>query len=141
MKTKMANTVTNHIKRYPLATILLVVIIFLSLYPFQHIRLMENVPLSDKWTHMLMYGGFCLVLWAEYLWRHDRIHWGKALCWAVLAPIAFSGLMELCQKYLTTYRSGEWLDLVANTIGVVLATIIGSTLLKWVVKKIQTRVK
>lgn len=29
--------------------------------------------------------------------------------------------MELAQKYLTTYRSGEWLDALANSIGVLLA--------------------
>ncbi|MBQ1634059.1 MAG: VanZ family protein [Bacteroidaceae bacterium] len=135
----MANIVTNHIKRYPLATLLLAVIIFLSLFPFQHVRLMENVPLADKWTHMLMYGGFCLVLWTEYLWHHSQTHWGKVLCWAFLAPIAFSGLMELCQAYLTTYRSGEWLDLAANSIGVAAAAIIGPTILKWVVKRILAR--
>jgi len=137
IKNKMANIVTNHIKKYPLASLLLLVIIFLSLYPFQEIRFMEGVPLADKWTHMVMYGGFCLVLWAEYLWRHEEIHWGKVFCWAVLAPIAFSGLMELCQAYLTTSRSGEWMDLLANTIGIVAATLIGPTILRWALRIIM----
>ncbi len=134
---KMANTVTNHIKKYPLTTLLLVVIVFLSLYPFQEIRILDGVPLADKWTHMVMYGGLCLILWIEYLWNHKKISWGKVICWTLLAPIAFSGLMELCQTYLTTYRSGEWLDLLANTIGIVAAALIGPTILRWIVGKIR----
>jgi hypothetical protein len=34
-------------------------------------------------------------------------------------------MMELAQRYLTTCRSGEWLDVLANSTGVVLATLIG----------------
>jgi VanZ family protein len=30
------------------------------------------------------------------------------------------GMIELAQAYLTTCRSGEWLDLLANSIGVVI---------------------
>ena len=35
------------------------------------------------------------------------------------------GILELMQAYLTTCRSGEWLDFVANTIGVCLGTVLG----------------
>jgi len=112
-------------RRYPLAYLVAVIIAFLSLYPIGHIELTENVPLADKWTHMVMYGTFALVIWWEYGRSHTRRQWKKLLCWAVLAPIAMSGVMELLQAYATTYRSGEWLDLVANTIGVLTGSLIG----------------
>jgi VanZ family protein len=32
---------------------------------------------------------------------------------------AWSGLMELAQAFLTTTRSGEWMDLWANVFGVI----------------------
>jgi len=112
-------------RRYPLTYLVAVIIAFLSLYPIGHIELAENVPLADKWTHMVMYGTFALVIWWEYGRSHTRRQWKKLLCWAVLAPIAMSGLMELLQAYATTYRSGEWLDLVANTIGVLAGSLIG----------------
>ena len=50
---------------------------------------------------------------------------GKLLLLAFLAPIAMGGILELMQAYLTTFRSGEWLDFVANTIGVCLGTVLG----------------
>ena len=112
-------------RRYPLTYLVAVIIAFLSLYPIGHIELAENVPLADKWTHMVMYGTFALVIWWEYGHSHTRRQWKKLLCWAVLAPIVMGGLMELLQAYATTYRSGEWLDLVANTIGVLAGSLIG----------------
>ena len=36
-----------------------------------------------------------------------------------------SGLLELAQEYLTTCRSGEWLDLLANTTGATLTYVLG----------------
>ncbi|GAE82739.1 hypothetical protein JCM10512_967 [Bacteroides reticulotermitis JCM 10512] len=43
---------------------------------------------------------------------------------ACLCPILFSGCVELLQEYCTTYRGGDWMDFVANTTGVVLASLI-----------------
>lgn len=55
---------------------------------------------------------------------------GRALLtWAVAAPILMSGLIELLQAGLTTTRSGDWWDLAANTIGVLLAAAVGRGLL------------
>ena len=45
---------------------------------------------------------------------------------AFLAPIVMSGLIELAQAHLTGgNRSGDWLDFLANSIGVVLGNVIG----------------
>lgn len=113
------------LRRYPLTYTMAVVIVVLSLYPFGNIEMVEDVPLADKWTHMVMYASFAFVIWWEYGRTHKRLQWKSLLCWAVLAPIAFSGIMELLQTYATTYRSGEWLDLLANTIGVLIGSLIG----------------
>ena len=37
---------------------------------------------------------------------------------------SLGGGLELAQKYLTTCRSGEWLDFMANSAGVVLAALV-----------------
>ena len=45
---------------------------------------------------------------------------------AIAAPIVASGIIELLQEYCTGgCRSGDWLDLAANSLGVALAAIIG----------------
>jgi len=120
---------TNWIKRYPLSLITVVIIVILSLMPIGRIEIIEDVPLADKWTHMVMYGTFVIVIWWEYLRQHARIDWLRCALWAFDAPIVLGGVLELIQAYCTTYRSGDWLDFVANAIGVALGSIIGAAIL------------
>ncbi len=113
-------------RRYPLTVVLVAVIWYLSFFTPPHTPL-DHVKLIDKWVHITMYGGTCTVMWMEYLRKHRKIE-NKAklvlLAWA--APIAMSGLIELLQEYCTGgRRSGDWLDLTANAIGVTLAAVIG----------------
>ena len=114
-----------YLRHYPFALIIIVVIALLSLLPIPDMKMGVEVPLADKWTHMAMYGVLTLAIWFDYRRCHQRLETGKLLLWAFLAPIAMGGLLELAQAYLTTCRSGEWLDFVANTIGVCLGTIGG----------------
>ena len=114
-----------YLRHYPFALIIIVVIALLSLLPIPDMKMGVEVPLADKWTHMVMYAALTLAIWFDYRRCHQRLETGKLLLWAFLAPIAMGGLLELAQAYLTTCRSGEWLDFVANTIGVCLGTIGG----------------
>ena len=111
----------SYLKRYPLTHAIAAMITVLSMAPIPDIPSLPNISLLDKWTHMLMYGTLALVIWWEYLRKHPQINWSHALVGAILCPILLGGAMELAQKYLTTYRSGEWLDALANSIGVLLA--------------------
>jgi VanZ family protein len=114
----------HHItKRYVLSLLCIVAIWVLCLIPIPDTPL-SQVTLIDKWTHFVMYGGLCFVVWAEYGRRHDRINWPHALLWATLMPIVMGALIEIIQAF-TGYRSGDWADLVADTIGVALGQLIG----------------
>ena len=119
-----------HLRRYPITILLILAITFLSLLPIQDIKLPVPVPLADKWTHMVMYGVLTLVIWLEYKRTHRQNNAWRLFIFAFLAPIAMGGILELMQAYLTTCRSGEWLDFVANTIGVCLGTIVGILIMK-----------
>ena len=70
-----------------------------------------------------MYGGMSGMLWLEFFRNHPQrmVVW-HAWIGAVLCPILFSGAVELLQEYATDYRGGDWLDFLANTTGVLLAT-------------------
>lgn len=114
----------RYLKTYPLSLLCTTAIIFLSLLPFPHIELAENVPLADKWTHMVMYGGLSLCIWGEYLRSHKFFDGRRLLLFGILLPILFGGALELAQAYLTTTRSGEWLDLAADAIGTVIGAVI-----------------
>ena len=103
---------------YPLTILILAIILFLSLFnpPETEIKTITNI---DKLAHLCMYGGFELILWGEYLKHHNTLSGKKLVLLAIVAPILYSGSMELAQLYLTNNRSGEWMDMVANTIGVI----------------------
>ena len=53
----------------------------------------------------------------------------------ILLPALLSGSIELAQSYLTEHRGGDWLDLAANIIGIVLAALVGYYLLHPIIRK------
>lgn len=119
---------------FGLLTIALITI--LSLMPAQEFPQVD-VQFADKWTHWLMYGFLTAVLGIEVI-GHSRRR--KAHCaeqgtqgrtryipkffLIFLFSCMFGGLMELGQAYLTTTRSGEWLDFLANSFGALCSTIV-----------------
>lgn len=110
----------HFIKEYPFSTLCVVLIWVLSLAPYFPETPLDNVAFIDKYTHFIMYGGTCAVIWWEQLRLHRRSPW-----LAMAAMTALGGLMELLQAYCTTTRSGEWLDFWADSVGVLLGTAVG----------------
>ena len=116
--------IIKFVRKYPLSLLCILTIWFLSFFNPPETEL-EEVPFIDKWVHILMYGGTCTILWIEYLRSHTTLHQSKLFYWAWLAPIVMSGIIELLQEYCTEHRSGDWLDLAANSIGITLAVGLG----------------
>ena len=54
---------------------------------------------------------------------------------AVVAPILFSGAMEVAQVALTDNRSADWYDFLFHTLGVVAAIFIGLYVIRPVILK------
>ena len=114
------------LKRYPLSWCCIALIWILSLTPIFPETPFDDVAFIDKWTHLVMYGGTCSVIWFEYLRHHNRLDYEKLFFWAFLAPILMSGLLELLQAYCTGgHRNGDWLDFAANSTGVTLGAVFG----------------
>ena len=92
-----------------LGWLIIAAIVYLSLAP-QPIEI--KVQEGDKLGHFLAYGGL-MVWWSQlYLSSTTRLKLG-------LAFVALGGAMELAQG-LTPNRYPEWLDLAADSIGVLL---------------------
>ncbi len=125
---------THYIKTYPLGLLIVLAITALSLAPLPEVPVAEDVPLADKWTHMVMYGALTLAIWIQYLRTHKSINRTRLTLYGIAAPAAWGGLMELAQANLTTYRSGDWMDFIANCIGVTLAAAVGLTILRKSIK-------
>ena len=113
-------------RKYPLSLCCIVLIWVLSLVPFFPETPLDGIDFIDKWTHLVMYGGTCSVIWWEYLRSHQTLNTGRLFRYAWLAPVLMGGLLELLQAYCTAgHRNGDWLDFAANTLGVTLGTVVG----------------
>ena len=99
------------------------------------------MSLIDKWTHIVMYLGLCLVLWWEYLRAHAYIYnkvW--AAIGGCLLPMLMGGVIEILQAYCTGgRRSGDWIDFLADAVGVLLAQLICIPLARRLAKRRKER--
>ncbi|MCD8290349.1 MAG: VanZ family protein [Prevotella sp.] len=115
----------NVARKYPLSCLCVVIIWILCFCTPPHTPL-DNIAFIDKWTHITMYAGTCIIIWYEYIKSHEKPNKMKLFEWAWLAPILMSGAIEILQEYCTGgRRSGDWLDFAANATGATLAAIIG----------------
>ena len=107
---------THYIKTYPFGLLLALAIAMLSLVPIPEIPAAEDVPLADKWTHMVLFGGIASVTLFE-LAMNRRLQ----TVWRWVAPTLaalYGGLIEVLQGSCTTTRSGDWYDFLADAFGV-----------------------
>ncbi len=112
------------ISRYTVSWLLIVLILFLSFFKISD-PLMEDVPFIDKWTHITMYLVLSSSLWIEYLRSHTRICYKRLCIEVIVLPVVMGGVIEFIQGYCTTYRSGDWMDFIANSLGVAISAILG----------------
>ena len=125
-------------KNYFWTILLSFVVITLSIIPIPEVPPLEDIPLFDKWVHFLMYGAVACCVWYDYYRnRADRNITLRTILCTVVYPILLGGILELWQRYLTTCRSGEWLDFIADSIGAFLAFPIGAFIIRYFAKKVN----
>ena len=114
-----------YIKKYPCSCLLVLVIWVVCMIPIPETPL-DEINLIDKWTHFVMYGILTITIWWEYRRGHENARRAQRL-WigGVVCPVVMGVLVELAQAYLTTCRSGDWVDALCNSLGVLLGVIVG----------------
>ena len=105
-----------------------IVILFLTGLPGSLFQTEKPIVGLDKVAHVLMYAGFAFAcIWGyrkQYI-AGDKTYRKRALLLTLLISVAFGGLTELMQETITIlHRSGDWRDLIADTIGTILGTTI-----------------
>ncbi len=81
--------------------------------------------MSDKLAHFIAY--FVLTtVWFSFLFFSERQNKNlKQSLWiASVMCVLYGILMEILQALLTTYRSSEWYDVIANTSGTIFAVLL-----------------
>lgn len=111
-------------KEYFWTTLTSMAIVVLSTIPIPENPPLGDVPLIDKWVHMVMYAGLVFVMWVDHVVRNKRAFLWMPCGVMLIYAVALGGLMELVQTYLTTCRSGDWIDFEADVIGAVLGVLL-----------------
>jgi len=103
----------------PTTILLLTIILFLSLYPLPRLPVMNEG--ADKLYHFIAY--FSLVLPLGYAQpKYTFLH--------LFTLILISGTIEVIQPYINRY--GEWLDFLANTLGIFVGFLVGRIVAKFI---------
>lgn len=97
--------------------LLLVSITTLSLWPADYL---PAVPGTDKTHHFIAYAALIFP---------TALKQPKNTLILVIAFTGFSGAIELIQPYVNRY--GEWLDMLANTIGLICGWILATVVLRF----------
>ena len=118
----------NKMFRYPLSVITALAIWVVCMIPIPETPL-DDVSFIDKWTHFVMYGTLTVVIWVEYALRHKVVAWRRLTALGVVLPVVMGCAVELAQAYLTTCRSGDWIDALCNAMGVLLGAAIGGSVI------------
>ncbi len=124
----------QYIKHYPVSLLIVIIISYLSFFSPPKTDLNE-IPYLDKVVHICMYGGLSTLLWIEYLLRHRTLNMRHLAVGAIISPIVMSGCIEILQATCTSTRSGDWLDFIANCIGVIIASLLGHYLWRPFIQK------
>lgn len=99
-----------------LGILILVFITWSSLSPI--IATAITVQYSDLALHLVCYG--LLTFWFQQIYRSN-----KAVLVVAVGMIGYGILMEAAQGLLTTTRDANVLDIIANSTGVLLGTLVG----------------
>ena len=99
-----------------------------SLSTVPKINLGLGIKSGDKYLHFIAYFGLTL-MW--YFALKEKINKKVFKFFVPLAIILYGIILEGLQSGLTTYRTGDIYDAIANTAGVVVALLLFNRLIKW----------
>lgn len=113
----------SKVKNYKyIALLWSIIILVLSLASKKYFKVgdVDNVTGLDKIVHLFMYGLFTY-LWAKALIVDINM---KSIIALITVASTYGTVIELMQKYMTTNRSFDMYDAIANMIGAIIGAII-----------------
>ena len=80
-----------------------------------------DVPMADKWAHFLVFS-VLFYLWAQALSVKNQIR--RLSVKLVIALIFYGTIIEVIQDSWSISRTGDFMDVLANTIGILMGLIV-----------------
>jgi len=101
---------------YIISFALTAIIIYLSLSPLENLPI--KISVSDKILHALAYTALTLSWFFAVKKSHQET---KSKLLIIVAIFIFGVIMEVLQEKLTANRTMDYQDVIANTVGILLA--------------------
>jgi len=111
-----------------LAILATIIIGVLSLSAVPKLNLELGIKSGDKYLHFIAYFGLSII-W--YFALRNRIQKRAFNFFVPLALIFYGIILEVLQSGITTYRTGDIYDALANTAGVIVGLVLFKRIIKW----------
>lgn len=110
-------------------------VLLLSLFSFPSNNL-DQIPNSDKWIHLVMYGIMSVL---SFLFFNAPPKTKNLKLWQpFLLPFFYGMIIEILQELPLVNRQSDVMDVVANSVGIILGLILSVITLK---KELQKKTK
>lgn len=111
----MSNTLQNYWKSF-LFTFLLFYLSFAKPTAFKDVNV---IHLTDKTAHYLVYVAYGMVLIYDFIKMNTQNYALRSFIgFCVIFPIVLGGLIEIIQESFFKPRSAEWIDWLADILGI-----------------------
>ncbi len=113
---------------FVIAVIATCFIIVLSLTNLPNLNIGIKIKSSDKYLHAFAY------FFLSFLWHfafRKKVRSFKFKILLIIAIIIFGIIIEILQGGITNYRTTDFYDALANTVGIVMATMVFGPFIRW----------
>jgi len=118
--------------------LILIGLVYVSIITFGSLTSSDNISMLDfkhldKIIHLISYAILCLIIFLIF-----ETFKTKASIWvAFLFPTAYGIFIEILQLMITTSREFSLLDILSNTVGILIMTALISLKKQFIVKKLE----
>jgi VanZ family protein len=111
-----------------LAVLATIIIAVLSLTAIPKINFGLEIKSSDKILHILAYFTLSMVWFLALQKKMSNLY---SRFFLIFSIVIYGIILEVLQGGITNYRTGDFYDVIANTIGVLLAVLLINKFISW----------
>ena len=118
--------------------LILIGLVYVSIITFGSLTSSDNISMLDfkhldKIIHLISYAILCLIIFLIF----EAFKTKASIWFAFLFPTAYGIFIEILQLMITTSREFSLLDILSNTVGILIMTALISLKKQFIVKKLE----